>query len=198
YNKLTEGIEQIKERNESLLCYYFLITLCLIRLEKHDEASKYCAIGLQVHKELSDKNIGEQWIAVPTMKQFEDLMNKCREKTYSPTEIHIQYTRQLLTSLNPFLWKEKGYSLLTAIETSFNELYETKPISTDKKGSEIQNQLEKIHFKILLENERILAETTEDSEIEDSHAAFFKTILENNPSLVAIWKKEMKNIIQNN
>ena len=199
YKMLIKGIEIIKEKNAyNALCYYFLMTLCLIRLENYDEAYKYCSKGLQIHRQLPNKNTDEPWLIIPTIEQLEDLQKNCKERNCSPTEIQIQYTHQLSTLLNPFLWREKGYSLLTRAQ-SFNELDETtRSISISKKASEIQNQVEKVSLERLLHNERILAESKENIEKEDNNANFFKNILENNPNLASIWRKEMKNIIQNN
>ena len=200
YNKLLEGIKKMEggNGNHVLLPYYFLTILCLIRLENYDEAYEYCSKALQIYQESPDQNTDESWLIVPTRAQFEDLMNLSKEKSYSSTGFYLQYTRQLLALLNPFLWRDKSYSLLAMEMQPFNEPNLKKTDFTVKKESEIQNQLEEIYLEILLESEQNLASLNDNAESKESGDTFFKSLLEDNPGLAATWKEEIKNLMQNN
>ena len=201
YSELLKGIENIRRENGYyVLCYYFLFTICLIRLDKFTEAKKCCSEALHLYEILPTKNIENHWAVLPSAKKFKELEIICNQQSYSVPKLFTEYTHQLISYLNPILWSDGGNPLLLMDTDPLSDYYKPIKLSTlINKNLESHNLLDKVYFEMLLESEQVLTESIANPlDLEIKNDSLIKNLIDNNPNLVAAWKIDIKKMTLNN
>ncbi len=197
YTELNKGIDQIKGQKEiQVLPYYFLYILCLIHLEKEDQAKELCKEAQAIYEQLPEEI--ELSTTIPDKHQFKELTSICDMRIHPETHLYLSYMNQLLKSFNPLFWDNEENSMFTEKESSVSNLYNPLQFSAViNRDSDIHNQLDKIYFEILLDSKKdfIIAANSNDSY---NKVSVIKNILDNNPRLAEELKENLSYRTQNN